>query len=227
MLDALVDEVLRATRPRALARLRELPAGAGAPGRAAAGRRRRRRAGVRGGPPRGRDPGAGRARDRAARPRRRASSRSPSTACCGSRPRLAVDQHAPEPVRPGDPGQRRSFGEQRGHAASSDRRRASPACSTARRSATICWSASWRPGDRMAPLGLQRLKSLQDLFTARRVPRRERGGVPVVESGGEIVWVAGVATSERFKVTDSHERRRFAAQALRDRGTAPPSRLIR
>jgi tRNA(Ile)-lysidine synthase len=62
---------------------------------------------------------------------------------------------------------------------------------------------SWRPGDRMAPLGLPGSKSLQDLFTARRVPRRERGGVPVVESEGEIVWVAGVATSERFKVTDA------------------------
>ncbi|HET7050803.1 MAG TPA: tRNA lysidine(34) synthetase TilS [Solirubrobacteraceae bacterium] len=62
---------------------------------------------------------------------------------------------------------------------------------------------SWRPGDRIAPLGLQGSKSLQDLFTARRVPRRERAAVPVVESQGEIVWVAGVATSERFKVTDS------------------------
>ncbi|MGA8336617.1 MAG: tRNA lysidine(34) synthetase TilS [Solirubrobacteraceae bacterium] len=60
---------------------------------------------------------------------------------------------------------------------------------------------SWRPGDRMAPLGLGGTKSLQDLFTARRVPRLERGAVPVVESGGEIAWVAGVATAERFKVT--------------------------
>jgi len=33
------------------------------------------------------------------------------------------------------------------------------------------------------------------------VPRMQRAGVPVVESGGEIVWVAGLATSERFKVT--------------------------
>ncbi|HEY1510021.1 MAG TPA: tRNA lysidine(34) synthetase TilS [Solirubrobacteraceae bacterium] len=62
---------------------------------------------------------------------------------------------------------------------------------------------SWRAGDRMAPLGLRGSKSLQDLFTARRVPRRERAGVAVVESGGEIVWVAGVATSERYKVTES------------------------
>ena len=61
---------------------------------------------------------------------------------------------------------------------------------------------SWRAGDRMSPLGLDGTKSLQDLFTARRVPRAERAGLPVVEAGGEIVWVAGVATSERFKVTD-------------------------
>ena len=61
---------------------------------------------------------------------------------------------------------------------------------------------SWRAGDRMAPIGLGGTKSLQDLFTAQRVPRLERAGVPVVEAGGEIAWVAGVATSERFKVTD-------------------------
>ena len=60
---------------------------------------------------------------------------------------------------------------------------------------------AWRHGDRMAPLGLGGTKSLQDLFTARRVARSRRTTVPVVESDGEIVWVAGVATSERFKVT--------------------------
>jgi tRNA(Ile)-lysidine synthase len=60
---------------------------------------------------------------------------------------------------------------------------------------------AWRPGDRMSPIGLLGTKSLQDLFTARRIPRRERSTVAVVESGGEIAWVAGVATSERFKVT--------------------------
>jgi tRNA(Ile)-lysidine synthase len=70
----------------------------------------------------------------------------------------------------------------------------------------------WRPGDRMAPIGLGGTKSLQDLFTARRVPRLERGTVPVVEANGEIVWVAGVATSERFKVTgDTREAVRLSA----------------
>jgi tRNA(Ile)-lysidine synthase len=60
---------------------------------------------------------------------------------------------------------------------------------------------AWRPGDRMAPLGLGGTKSLQDLFTGRRVPLCHRAAVPVVESEGEIAWVAGLATSERFKVT--------------------------
>ncbi len=60
---------------------------------------------------------------------------------------------------------------------------------------------SWRPGDRIAALGLGGTKALQDLFVERRVPRRERTRVAVVEAVGEIAWVADLAMSERFKVT--------------------------
>jgi tRNA(Ile)-lysidine synthase len=60
---------------------------------------------------------------------------------------------------------------------------------------------AWREGDRMAPLGMGgHTRSLQDLFTDRKVPREARAGVPVVECDGEIAWVPGVATSERFRV---------------------------
>jgi tRNA(Ile)-lysidine synthase len=61
---------------------------------------------------------------------------------------------------------------------------------------------SWAEGDRMRPLGLDGTKSLQDLFVDRKVPRSLRTGLPVVESGGEIAWVAGVAISDAFKVTE-------------------------
>jgi tRNA(Ile)-lysidine synthase len=57
---------------------------------------------------------------------------------------------------------------------------------------------AWREGDRMRPLGLGGTKTLQDLFTDRKVPRDLRRTLPVVEAGGEIVWVAGVALDERF-----------------------------
>jgi tRNA(Ile)-lysidine synthase len=56
----------------------------------------------------------------------------------------------------------------------------------------------WREGDRMRPSGLGGTKTLQDLFTDRKVPRALRHTLPVVESEGEIVWVAGVAVDERF-----------------------------
>ncbi len=53
----------------------------------------------------------------------------------------------------------------------------------------------------MRPLGLEGTKSLQDLFTDRKVPVSLRHALPVVEANGEIAWVAGVALSENFKVT--------------------------
>jgi tRNA(Ile)-lysidine synthase len=50
----------------------------------------------------------------------------------------------------------------------------------------------------MRPVGLGGSKSLQDLFTDRKVPRALRHTLPVFETDGEIVWVAGVAVDERF-----------------------------
>jgi len=73
---------------------------------------------------------------------------------------------------------------------------------------------AWRDGDRMRPLGLGGSKSLQDLFTDRKVPRALRRTLPVVEAGGEIVWVAGVAVDERFAAREDDP----AAVALSARG---------
>ena len=51
---------------------------------------------------------------------------------------------------------------------------------------------AWRDGDKMRPLGLGGTKSLQDVFTDRKVPRELRRTLPVVVSeSGEIAWVAG------------------------------------
>jgi tRNA(Ile)-lysidine synthase len=52
---------------------------------------------------------------------------------------------------------------------------------------------AWQPGDRV------RSRTLQDLFTDRKVPREQRHQLPVVVSAGEIAWVPGVATGERFR----------------------------
>jgi tRNA(Ile)-lysidine synthase len=60
---------------------------------------------------------------------------------------------------------------------------------------------AWRPGDRMRPLGLDGTRTLQDLFTDKKIPRAQRHAIPVVLSEGEIAWIPGVATGDRFKVT--------------------------
>lgn len=61
---------------------------------------------------------------------------------------------------------------------------------------------SRRPGDRFRPLGLHGRKKLQDLFVDAKVGRAERETTPiVVDSAGQIVWVAGHALAEEFKVT--------------------------
>jgi tRNA(Ile)-lysidine synthase len=60
-----------------------------------------------------------------------------------------------------------------------------------------------RPGDIFRPLGLQGRKKLQDFFVDAKVRRTERDTVPlVVDSRGQIVWVAGLSVAEEFRVTD-------------------------
>ena len=65
---------------------------------------------------------------------------------------------------------------------------------------------SWRDGDRIRPLGLGGSKSLQDLFTDRKVPRSLRRTLPVVTAGDRVAWIAGVAVSEEFAAAPGAER---------------------
>ena len=74
---------------------------------------------------------------------------------------------------------------------------------------------AWRDGDRMRPAGLGGTKSLQDLFTDRKVPRALRRSLPVLEVRGEIAWVAGVAVGEDFRSDDSAEGSRSVGVSAR------------
>jgi tRNA(Ile)-lysidine synthase len=61
---------------------------------------------------------------------------------------------------------------------------------------------AWRAGDAMRPAGLGGSKKLQDLFVDRKLPRAQRGLVPVVEAQGAIAWVPGVAVGEDFRAQE-------------------------
>ncbi len=62
---------------------------------------------------------------------------------------------------------------------------------------------TWREGDRIRPLGMTGSKTLGDLFTDHRVPRSQRGRLPVVLAGGRVAWVAGVAVSDEFRLSEA------------------------
>jgi len=59
-------------------------------------------------------------------------------------------------------------------------------------------------GDALQVLGLSGRKKVQDLFVDRKVPRERRHMVPVVaHPDGRIVWVAGHALGEPFRVSEA------------------------
>jgi tRNA(Ile)-lysidine synthase len=74
----------------------------------------------------------------------------------------------------------------------------------ARRMRTPLAVRNRRPGDKFRPLGLNGRKTLQDFFIDAKIDRFEREITPViVDSEGEIVWIAGHALAEEFRVTDT------------------------
>jgi tRNA(Ile)-lysidine synthase len=70
-----------------------------------------------------------------------------------------------------------------------------------------------KDGDHFYPLGFGRKKKLQDFFVDEKVPRDERNTVPIVTSGGKVVWVAGMRGDERAKPTE--ETKKFLVLELK------------
>jgi tRNA(Ile)-lysidine synthase len=60
-----------------------------------------------------------------------------------------------------------------------------------------------REGDRFQPLGMKGSKKLKELLIDRKIAAERRDRLPLLVLDGEIVWIAGVEVSERFKVTGS------------------------
>jgi tRNA(Ile)-lysidine synthase len=61
---------------------------------------------------------------------------------------------------------------------------------------------TFRPGDRIQPLGMEGTKKLKAYFIDRKVPQRRRGEIPLLVDGKSVIWIAGMRLSERVKITD-------------------------
>ncbi len=62
---------------------------------------------------------------------------------------------------------------------------------------------TFRPGDRMTPLGVNGSRKLQDIFTDLKLPRTQRDRVPLVVCRGEIIWLPGYRIAADWAVPNS------------------------
>ncbi len=62
-----------------------------------------------------------------------------------------------------------------------------------------------RPGDRMEPYGMEGSKKLQDIFTDLKIPKAQRENRPVVECGGEIIWLPGYRIARGWELSSDSE----------------------
>ncbi len=64
----------------------------------------------------------------------------------------------------------------------------------------------FRAGDRLTPLGMTGHKKLKDIFIDMKMPMAQRYRTPLLISGANILWVAGVKQSEMGKVVETTKR---------------------
>jgi tRNA(Ile)-lysidine synthase len=62
---------------------------------------------------------------------------------------------------------------------------------------------SFRPGDRICPLGMQGRKKVHDVFIDAKVPVARRRLLPLIATDAEVVWVPGYVRGETAKVTSA------------------------
>jgi tRNA(Ile)-lysidine synthase len=59
---------------------------------------------------------------------------------------------------------------------------------------------SWGEGDRFMPLGMKGKKKLSDFMIDEKIPVNLKQRLPVLLSGGAIIWVVGYRIDDRFKI---------------------------
>jgi tRNA(Ile)-lysidine synthase len=63
-----------------------------------------------------------------------------------------------------------------------------------------------RPGDRFHSLGMPADKKLKEFFIDQKIPLARRDRIPLLVSGGEVLWVAGLRINEHYKIEPGTKR---------------------
>jgi len=60
---------------------------------------------------------------------------------------------------------------------------------------------TFRPGDRLVPLGMTGRKKVKELFIDEKIPLSTRRRVPLLFANGELIWVCGIRVANGARVT--------------------------
>lgn len=61
----------------------------------------------------------------------------------------------------------------------------------------------WQKGDSILPFGMRSRKKLSDIFINEKIGIDKKCRIPLLIKGDEIIWIAGIRQSEKFKI-DKH-----------------------
>lgn len=64
----------------------------------------------------------------------------------------------------------------------------------------------WRRGDRITPFGMKGTRLLSDIFSDAKMSAADKRAVWILTRDGEIVWVAGIRTTDSFPVSPDTRR---------------------
>ncbi|MGF6907053.1 tRNA lysidine(34) synthetase TilS [Fusobacterium sp. PH5-44] len=72
-----------------------------------------------------------------------------------------------------------------------------------------------REGDKIVPIGMSSAKKLKEIFINEKIPRDERGLIPLITYKDEIVWVVGVKKSQIFKYSSGNEEKQSKSKNIK------------
>jgi tRNA(Ile)-lysidine synthase len=65
---------------------------------------------------------------------------------------------------------------------------------------------TFRPGDRIIPIGMNGRKKVKDFFIDDKIPLSERKRVPLLFCGDQLIWLVGLRSSELARVDNGAEK---------------------